>query len=503
MSRGIKVIRGSATKIVGLILGVAISFYMMPFLVKSLGDRMYGLWTLVGSILGYYSLMDIGLSSAVVRFISRAVGQNSVEEIKKNMSTSFYLFSGLGCIVILSTFVLTASLGFWIKNPEDLKLFRILILFMGINFGLDFPVRTFNAVFSANLREDIGTGISIVKALFVTVFIVVAIKKGYGIIGLCAITVIFSLLDSLTRIILAYQVEPSTTVHFRHFDSTKIKPLFGYSFYTFIGKIATILKFRLDQLVVSTFVSLSSVTHYFVAQRLIEYLTEFIQQMISVVSPVFSQDESRNDYDAIRKKFLFMIKLSVYISAFFGGAILLNGKNFIVRWMGRDYLDSYTVLCILLGSMLVYLIQMPVNPLLYGISKHRYKNLSDLVEGVLNLVCSLWLVRIYGMIGVALGTAIPMVFIGLIVQPWYACKSIELESSIYWGVLLRNVLIATLCLGAGWLVTFPFAKPTYPSLIFCVTTMAVIYWPLVARFGLIESERALLYRVIKGALGYT
>jgi O-antigen/teichoic acid export membrane protein len=54
-------------------MALAISFFMMPFLVRNLGDRMYGIWTLVGSVLGYYGLIDIGLSSAVVRFISRAV----------------------------------------------------------------------------------------------------------------------------------------------------------------------------------------------------------------------------------------------------------------------------------------------------------------------------------------------------------------------------------------------------------------------------------------------
>ena len=75
MSRGVKLIRGSAVKITNFVLSIAISFYLMPFLIRSLGDSTYGIWTLVGEFLGYYGLMDIGLSSAVSRFISRAVGR--------------------------------------------------------------------------------------------------------------------------------------------------------------------------------------------------------------------------------------------------------------------------------------------------------------------------------------------------------------------------------------------------------------------------------------------
>src|SRR5262245_7293697 len=105
MSRGAQLVRGSLVKVGNLFLGIAISFFMMPFLIGHLGERMYGLWTLVGSILGYYGVMDLGLSSAVSRFISRAIGRRDPEDIKRTICTGFYLFLGLGLLCVLATLV--------------------------------------------------------------------------------------------------------------------------------------------------------------------------------------------------------------------------------------------------------------------------------------------------------------------------------------------------------------------------------------------------------------
>ena len=76
-----KLFRGSVLRTVVLVSNIIVSFFMMPFLVHSLGNRWYGFWALAGSILGYYGLLDLGLSSAVTRFVSQAFGQKRHDEI--------------------------------------------------------------------------------------------------------------------------------------------------------------------------------------------------------------------------------------------------------------------------------------------------------------------------------------------------------------------------------------------------------------------------------------
>ncbi len=51
----------------GLGVNIVVGLLLLPFVVAKLGQTGYGVWMLVGSIIGYYGLLDLGVSSAVSR----------------------------------------------------------------------------------------------------------------------------------------------------------------------------------------------------------------------------------------------------------------------------------------------------------------------------------------------------------------------------------------------------------------------------------------------------
>jgi O-antigen/teichoic acid export membrane protein len=345
----------------------------------------------------------------------------------------------------------------------------------------------------------LSSGISFVRSLCNSVAIVIAVKSGYGILGLASVTLFFGALDDITRIILAYRIDKRTTISLAYFDRSKFKPFFNYSVFSLIGRLANILRFRLDQLVIGAYVAFSAITHYYVATRLIDYLVSLIGQMIDVVSPVFSQDEGNNDFNGIRSKFLLVSKISVYFSIFFCGLTFLYGKMFFIRWMGPAYTDSYTILWIFLIPFTLHLSQSPAYPMLDGISKHRYYAIPNLVEGIFNLILSLWLVKKYGAVGVAWGTAIPMTVKLLTVQPWFACRSIQIPFSTFVRSQATDMAISSALVLAGWLLVRDSATATYPSMVGCVLVQTAVYWPLMVWIGMSSAERTRLTETIKRA----
>ena len=501
MTRARLLVQGSAVRIVNLFLGIAVSFFMMPYLVRHLGERMYGVWVLIGSLLGYYGLLDVGLSSAVARFISRAIGRNDREDVRCITSTSFYIFAGMGVAGILLTVAVAAGMGGIFHDPSDRRFFRIIVLLLGLNYAFDFPVRAFTAVFSSNLRDDISFGIFTVKTVITPALIVLVIEKGGGIVGLAVVNVACSVVANVARVVMAYRVEPSLSISPRYFDASKMRSLFGYSVYTFVGRVADIFRFKLDHLVITAFVGLRSVTHYSVAMRLFECLTDLITQMVGVVGPMFSQDEGRGDYEAIRRKFLFVTKISLYVAIFLGGTAVMYARDFIQRWMGPEFSDSYTILAIILVPLILAMMQKPVNPLLYGISKHKYIAYSNLLEGLANLGLSLALVRRYGIAGVALGTAIPMTLMAVVAQPVFACRAIRLSLRRYADLIVNNALVALLALALGRLLVGRFAAPHYGYLAACIFVQALIYGPVAIRFGFTPEERDVVLQVFREMTG--
>ena len=108
---GAVLIRGAAGRSMAMVVNFAITMVLLPIVVSNLGDRLYGAWIMVGMVIGYYGLLDLGLSSAVSRFVSRALGQDNKEEADCFITTSIYLFSIAGLIgfVIIIAQVATHS----------------------------------------------------------------------------------------------------------------------------------------------------------------------------------------------------------------------------------------------------------------------------------------------------------------------------------------------------------------------------------------------------------
>ena len=497
-SKAIKLVKGSALRIIQFAFTVIISLIMMPFVIHSLGDKMYGMWILVGSFLGYYGLLNFGLSSAVQRYISKAIGEKNYDEINKIVNTSLLLFIILGLIALVISIITAVIVPILIKNITDVNMFRKIMLIVGVSFVIGFPMRVFLAIFEANLRYDICAAIELMKLFTRTALIILFLKMGYGIIALALITFSVSMFEYLSQYYLVKKLYSNIVYSRKYIEISKMKMLFEYSKYSFIAQLADILRFKVDNLVIVIFMGLSQITLYSIAARIIKYFMELIMASVGMLTPVFSQYDGMGDYGSIRDKFIFMTKISSYISIFIGGTLIIFGKAFIERWMGIDYLDGYPLLIVLVVPIMIALMQSPSIQLLYGISKHKFFAISNSIEGIANLIISLLLVRKYGLIGVALGTAIPMIFIKLFVQPIYTCKAIKLDLwKYYFGVMIPVILKSSFVIISFWYLFRVYIHPSYLSLLALIVCEVLCFTVIIYFIGFQINERNSFKSLIK------
>jgi O-antigen/teichoic acid export membrane protein len=277
---------------------------------------------------------------------------------------------------------------------------------------------------------------------------VYVILYGYGIIGIALVVSSSTILSSIPIVRFAYKIEKGLSIAPSYFQWNCMKELFGYSIFAFFGRIGDLLKYSVDSYVIAKFINLAAVTHYGIALSLNQYFIQVVSAFGSVVSPIFSQ-EGKGDFDSLRKKFMFTTRICSFVSFFIGVMILLYGKPFIQRWMGNEYLDAYPVLILLTVPIMFGLSQTPLFGALYGISKHYIITYVNIAEGLSNLVLSIILVKDYGIIGVAIGTAIPMTITTTMVYSNLQSPRIIFEG-ILWGTLKvfhrRHLSIAHLVL---------------------------------------------------------
>src|SRR6266852_2597566 len=88
-----------ASKIVGMLAGI----FLSPFLIRRLTTETYGLWVLIGSVVGYFGFTDFGVRSATGRQVAFYRGREDNVMVNKTINTSLVLLAASGFVVTVLT----------------------------------------------------------------------------------------------------------------------------------------------------------------------------------------------------------------------------------------------------------------------------------------------------------------------------------------------------------------------------------------------------------------
>ena len=99
---------------------IGISFFLTPFIVKSLGAAAYGFVGLANNIISYTTLITIALNSMAGRFITISVHQNNIEKANTYFSSVFFSNLVISIFLFVTSTILIFYLEICINIPSDL-----------------------------------------------------------------------------------------------------------------------------------------------------------------------------------------------------------------------------------------------------------------------------------------------------------------------------------------------------------------------------------------------
>jgi O-antigen/teichoic acid export membrane protein len=351
------------------------------------------------------------------------------------------------------------------------------LVIVGIGFALGFPGRAFVGALSAHLRLDLCAAVTIFVLVIRTTLIVVVIGKGGGIISLAVIALVTDVLTYSCYYLFLRNVQPNLRISPALANFQSVKELFHYSWYSLIVQLSDQLRFSIDGWMVGIFVGISAVTHYAIGSRLSQAFLALLIAILGILSPWFSQLWGTSDLNGIRRVFVLGTRASATISTIIACTLILYGRPFIVSWMGTAYLDAYWPLVLLVTAIFFDVSQIPSVSYLYGVSRHRFLAFLTLAEAIANVALSTYWARKYGLLGVALGTLVPIAVAKLFIQPAYVCRHLQLSLKTYYFDLLgRSAVPTALSSILIWIVLF--RKITFPNVI--TVCLAMVFQALLA-----------------------
>lgn len=425
-------------------LGVSlvVGFLLTPFIIAHVGKGGYGIWTLVGSVIGYYGLLDLGISSAVGRYVAYHAGREDHRSLNETLSTAIVLFCGMGFLVLTFSLVLAGPLVRFFNVPvAEAAEVRYLIWLLGLGVALEFPGKIYRAAVRAHEHFVASNCVVIVVTLLRAGATVYVLVKGWGLVGIAAAYVATDLLGIACHIGLCRRLTPHVRIRLSHARKRIAGTLMAFGGTTMVIIIADVIRFNLDSIVLGKFLDMEAVAVYGIAAMLIRYLMRAITTGMGVIGPRFSRLVGEGDHQALRDLLLRSMWISAILSTVGCLALVVFGKALIVLWVGPQFSQAALVLVILATPFAFGLSQSPTIGALYALNKHRFFAVIAVAEAVLNLGLSLLLVQYYGIIGVALGTAIPMLLVKIIVQPIYLSSCLQIPIAVYYRRVLPSIIV--------------------------------------------------------------
>jgi O-antigen/teichoic acid export membrane protein len=263
----------------------------------------------------------------------------------------------------------------------------------------------------------------------------------------------------------------------RYVNKESFRNMATYGGTTFLVIVAGRLRFRTDELVLGSMMSTVAITYFSIGARIVDYAQEFVASLAQIFVPMSSQSEAKGDLDHLRKLYIAGNRVCALLILPITVILVLLGKHVIRIWMGARYVPhSYPVLVVLIIPFALVLMQSASGRVLFGIGKHQSLAKVTLIEGIANLILSIALVPSLGVVGDALGTAIPLCCTFLLFMPRHLKKQLGVPviSFVRQAYLLPCLLNLPL-VGMVWLANRFFTPRNLIQLVMEIATAFLIY----------------------------
>jgi O-antigen/teichoic acid export membrane protein len=477
------------------VLPLGLNLIATPVIVRSLGNRDYGIYALILGFIGYSFTFNFG--RAITKYIAEYRNSGDMDKIRDIVSASFFIsvvvgLTGVALICGLAGWLVTDV--FQIEAEAQQRTIHAMYIAAGVIFfwGLNL---VFNAVLQGLQRFDVYSKLYTGMTFALTLGNLALAYAGFDLRALLAWNLLVLLLSSVAFFAAAKRLLPGLGVHFRLERST-VTLVLRYSFATLLYQIFANILVLFERGWITQRLGTESLTYYAVPLLLGIYLHSFIVSLVLVIFPLAS--ELRNEREKLLRLYLKATKVISLIIFFVAATVMVQASIFMNVWMGADFagrssnLLMVQIVCFGLISIMTVAWQMTE-----GLGYPHFNAAMALTSTTIAISGMLALTDDFGNLGVALGrlSGFAVVFLSVfLVERWFFGR-IQIS---FW---LR--LIASLALASGAAAACEYAlnqlmQPSWPSLMASVLVGGAAYGTVLWMLGFITEDERILFKRILG-----
>lgn len=387
-----------------------ISGLILPrLIITTLGSEVNGLVSSITYFLSFISLLEGGLGAVVLSELYKPIKDKDDEKIKEILVESQNFFIKLGIVYIIFTVVLSVIYPMIVTTSFSFGYVSTLVMVLSLSTLIQYLFALTNRLYLQANQEVFIVNITQSIIIFLNLCISIVIIYVYPEIHI--IKLISSILFIVQPIVYKHYIDRKFNIPFRlHRRNTNVlKNRWG----GFSQHLAHFINLNTDVVAVTLFIGVAEVSVYSVYMLAITALRTFISLLSGNYQSALGKYYADGDMEVLRNNFHKFNIFNWQISVIAFNTCLLLINQFVQLYTYGVYDVNYyqpIFAVIMTIAYLCFCIREPYRYMVLSAGKFKETSFGSMMEAILNIVISIALVFRFGLIGIAIGTFIALLY---------------------------------------------------------------------------------------------
>lgn len=404
MSRTRKIIGATSVAYLQQAATLVVGLWLTPFLLRNVGQHDLGLWLVVGQLLGYLALVDLGILAILPREIAYASAQPDVT------SRIGGLLAQVRGIVRWQVALLSIACAlFLVFMPAEWTALRWPLAGVFAVFVCSYPLRIPSAVlqglqdlpFLAKLQiVGWAAGTAATVALVLWGFKLPALVTGWS------LTLLLPALAAYWRLHHAFSVDTGD-------GGQRVEGYFSRSVWVSAGQLGQVFLNGSDVLVIGKLLGAAAVVPYACTAKLVTIFANYPQMLVHSAQPALTELRGSGAKARLVEVTQALAQGMLILSGALVTTVITANQFFVTWWVGRTQYGGLVLTLALTTMMLVRHWNVAMNYTLFCFGYERQLSLVALADGVVTLAGTALLVPRIGLVGAPVASVLGAVLVGL------------------------------------------------------------------------------------------
>lgn len=436
--------RNTSVALVSRITAILMGYLLRVVFTHTLSESYVGINGLCLDIVNVLSLTEMGIGTAITFALYKPIAEHNIEKQKSLMHMYCWFYRIVALAVTAVGLLLVPFMDVLVKDYQEIHHLILIYLLYLANTVCSYLLIYKKTLMDAHQLIYIGTFYKTMSWLLQDIVQIAILVLTKDFILFLIVSIAATISSNICISKRANQLYPYLKdKNIKPLDKEERRGIFKNIRAMLMHKIGDVAVNNTDNLILSAFVGLTSVGRYSNYYLVIGSIKQLVDQVFEGITASVGNLGVTADKEHVNKVFKSAAFMGQWIYGFCAICLYELLNPFVEMSFGKNYLFKKEIVLILCINFFVTGMRKATLIFRDSLGLFWFDRYKAVVEAVLNLIVSIFLVQKFGTVGVFIGTFISTIFTSAWVEPYVlhkhhlktSCASYFLHYFLYIGIM--------------------------------------------------------------------